>query len=182
MFFGHSDTMSQRLDDVTFGDNTVFGDKGQIVIEESGYTLQIINNQNHRSYIEMWGFLDNGNSFIARSSLTTIQNNIRVSLGFFSVVCVTILVICAVAIYFIIGYYSKPISRLAKLAQKVNEGDFDSSEFQRPYAYKHFRQDEIGILGENIKEISEKLEKNIAELKTSNLNLENELKTKTEQE
>ncbi|MBR3309123.1 MAG: HAMP domain-containing histidine kinase [Lachnospiraceae bacterium] len=184
--FGHSETMSHRLDDITFGENEGLGnDKGsKVVSENSNYTLQIVNHDDKESvsYIEMWGFLDNGNSFIARSSLTNIQNNIRVSLSFFAIVCAAILVICAVAIYFIIGYYSKPITRLALLSQKVNEGDFDSAEFAKNYEYKHLRQDEIGVLGENIREISEKLEKNIAELKSSNLNLENELKRKTELE
>ena len=179
--FGHSDTMSQRLDDITFSGEAINSEGSRIIEESRDYTLQIINSPEEgkkNSYIEMWGFLNDGNSFIARSSLKTIQNNIRMSLGFFAVVCVAILVVCAVAIYFIIGYYSKPLTRLAALAQKVNEGDFDSSS----YEYKHLRQDEIGVLGENIREIGEKLEKNIAELKTSNLNLENELKAKTAQE
>ena len=184
--FGHSETMSQRLDDITFGDNEGLGESrsNRVVDETSNYTIQIVTHDDneHFSYIEMWGFLDDGNSFIARSSLTNIQNNIRVSLGFFAIVCAAILVISAVAIYFIIGYYSKPITRLAALSQKVNEGDFDSAEFAKNYEYKHLRQDEIGVLGENIREISEKLEKNIAELKSSNLNLENELKRKTELE
>ena len=184
--FGHSETMSQRLDDITFGDNEGLGDSrgNRVVDENTNYTIQIVTHDDneHFSYIEMWGFLDDGNSFIARSSLTNIQNNIRVSLGFFAIVCAAILVISAVVIYFIIGYYSKPISRLAALSQKVNEGDFDSAEFAKNYEYKHLRQDEIGVLGENIREISEKLEKNIAELKSSNLNLENELKRKTELE
>lgn len=182
--FGHSDTMSQRLNDITFGETPeVEQDEGRrVVSENTDYTLQIVNHADESSYIEMWGFLDNGNSFIARSSLKNIQNNIRVSLGFFAVVCAAILIVSAVVIYFVIGYYSKPITRLAALVQKVNEGDFDSAEFEKQYAYKHLRKDEISVLGDNIMEISEKLERNIAELKTSNLNLENELQRKTELE
>ncbi len=175
--FGHSDTMSRRLDDITFGEHDII-DRGQeIVSENQNYTLQVVNNRKDKkaSYIEIWGFLDDGNSFIARSSLSTIQSNIRISLGFFSIVCAAILIIAAIAIYFIISYYSKPIVRLAAFAKKVNEGDFESST----YEYKHLRQDEIGMLGDNVREMGEKLEKNIAELKTSNLNLENELKKKT---
>lgn len=184
--FGHSGTMSRRLDDITFsGEDATAGI--QVVQEAEDYTLQINRSQNddgrrRGAYIEIWGYLDDGNSFIARSSLSTIQSNTRVSLTFFAIVCAVILVFCAVAIYFIIGYYSKPLTRIAALSQKINEGNFDMSEFEQDYAYKHFRQDEIAILGENIKELSEKLEKNISELKTSNLNLENELKRKTELE
>lgn len=185
--FGHSATMSQRLDDITFSGIDSAQENSRIIQEGPGYTLQIISGKEEGigtrgSYIEIWGFLDNGNSFIARSSLSTIQNNIRVSLTFFAVVCAVLLAVGAVAIYFIIGYYSKPITHLAILAQKVNEGDFESSKHDKDYEYKHFRQDEIGVLGENIREMSEKLEKNIAELKTTNLNLQNELKRKTELE
>ena len=126
--FGHSDTMSRRLDDITFGEHDII-DRGQeIVSENQNYTLQVVNNRKDKkaSYIEIWGFLDDGNSFIARSSLSTIQSNIRISLGFFSIVCAAILIIAAIAIYFIISYYSKPIVRLAAFAKKVNEGDFGS--------------------------------------------------------
>ena len=184
--FGHSDTMSRRLDDITFSGDDFTVNK-RIIKENTDYTLQIVEPEEEglhskSKYIEIWGFLKDGNSFIARSSLATIQTNTRISLTFFAIVCAAILLVCAVAIYFIIGYYSKPITRLAVLAQKVNEGDFDSSDFDKNYEYKHLRQDEIGVLGENIREISGKLEKNIAELKTSNLNLENELKRKTELE
>ena len=185
--YGHSATMSRRLDDITFSgvDERIAGI--QVVGKNGDYTLQINNSldENGRkkgSYIEIWGYLSDGNSFIARSSLTTIRNNTRVSLSFFAIVCAVILVICAIAIYFIISYYSKPLSRIAAISQRINEGDFDVSDFEKNYAYKHFRQDEIGVLGENIRELSEKLEKNISELKTSNLNLENELKRKTELE
>lgn len=177
--YGPAESMSQRLDDVMFSPEISISEKDTVVDETDYYTLaKIKDEQSGRlAYVEMWGFLDSGNSFLARSSFNSIQNNIRVSLSFFAIVCAAILVISAVAIYFIIGYYSKPLSRLAALTQKVNEGDFNTR-----YEYKHLRQDEIGELGSNINEISEKLEKTIAELKTTNLNLENELKAKTELE
>lgn len=182
--FGPSATLSQRLDDITFARDESGEEGSRVVTENPDYTLQIVSNSEagEPSYIEMYGFLDDGNSFVARSSLGMIQNNIRVSLTFFAIVCAAILVISAIVIYFIIGYYSKPITRLSVLAQKINEGEFDSAELSKPYQYKHLRQDEIGILGDNIREISEKLESNIAELKTSNLNLENDLKKMTELE
>lgn len=177
--YGYADSLSQRLDDIMFSPESSISVNDTVTDSTESYTLlKMRDDETGRlSYIEMWGFLDSGNSFIARSSFSSIQNNIRVSLTFFSIVCAVILIVCAIAIYFIIGYYSKPLTRLAALTQKVNEGDFNTK-----YEYNHFRQDEIGVLGANINEISEKLEKNIAELKSTNLNLENELKAKTELE
>ncbi len=177
--YGYADSLSQRLDDIMFSPKSSISMNDTVTDSTDNYTLlKMRDNETGRlTYIEMWGFLDSGNSFIARSSFSSIQNNIRVSLTFFAIVCAVILIVCAIAIYFIIGYYSKPLTRLAALTQKVNEGDFNTK-----YEYNHLRQDEIGVLGANINEISEKLEKNIAELKSTNLNLENELKAKTELE
>ncbi|MCQ2513078.1 MAG: HAMP domain-containing histidine kinase [Lachnospiraceae bacterium] len=176
--YGNSGMMSQRLDDIFFGRNLNSGSATIVISQQENYTLQKFDNETGSiDYIEIWGFLNNGNSFLVRSSYQSIQNNISQSLLFFSLIFLVMLIIAAVIIFFIINYYFEPIRRLADFAQNLNEGVFGTT-----YEYKHFRMDEIGVLGQNISEIGTKLENVIAELKTSNLNLENELKAKTELE
>ncbi len=172
--YGSNALLNNRLNDIILSGNA----ESDVIKTGPGYTIQTTNGINGEpSYLELWGFLENGNSFVARTSYANIQNNINISLEFFMIIALTLIVIAAIVIFFLINYYSEPIRKLADLSSRVSEGDFESK-----YEYKHFRQDEIGILGENINAIGYKLEKTIADLKSANLNLENELKTKTELE
>jgi len=172
--YGNSGVMVHRLNDIVFGREDSVG----IIKENNNYTIQTVkDHKNKLLYIESWGFVNNGDSYIARSPYSGIVKNIKSSLTFFAFVSAIMLAFVSIVIYFLICYYTEPIRRLARLSQKVNEGDFNTK-----YEYKHIRQDEIAALGANITEISSKLEKNIAELKTSNLRLENELKKKADLE
>ena len=175
--YGNSSILLSRLDDITFlGDQD--NSKKKVLRQEDNHTIQEVSDEHGKIlYIEDWGYLDNGYSYVVRSSFQGVQREVKQSLIFFSVICAAILIIAGIVIYFIVNYYTKPLSNLLGFVQNLNEGEFDTK-----YTYKHFRQDEIGLLGENLNQIGEKLQSMIAELKSSNLNLENELKAKTQLE
>ena len=74
------------------------------ISQKENYTLQNFENENGAiDHIEIWGFLNNGNSFLVRSSYQSIQNNISQSLLFFSLIFLVMLIIAAVIIFFIIN-------------------------------------------------------------------------------
>ncbi len=172
--YGSNAMLNSRLNEIILSGNA----NSDVIKTGPGYTIQTTNGTNGEpAYLELWGFLENGNSFVARTSYANIQNNINVSLEFYLIVSLALIIIAAVVVFFLINYYSEPIRKLADLSRRVSEGNFETK-----YEYKHFRQDEIGMLGENINAIGYKLEKTIADLKSANLNLQNELKAKTEQE
>ena len=175
--YGNSSILLSRLDDITFlgeQDNS----RNKVIRQEENHTIQEVSDDHGKIlYIEDWGYLDNGYSYVVRSSFQGVQREVKQSLIFFSIICATILIIAGIVIYFIVNYYTKPLTNLLGFVQNLNEGEFDTK-----YTYKHFRQDEIGLLGENLNQIGEKLQSMIAELKSSNLNLENELKAKTQLE
>ncbi|MBR3360917.1 MAG: HAMP domain-containing histidine kinase [Lachnospiraceae bacterium] len=175
--YGNSSILLSRLDDITFlGDQD--NSKKKVLRQEDNHTIQEVSDEHGKIlYIEDWGYLDNGYSYVVRSSFQGVQREVKQSLIFFSVICAAILIIAGIVIYFIVNYYTKPLTNLLGFVQNLNEGEFDTK-----YTYKHFRQDEIGLLGENLNQIGEKLQNMIAELKSSNLNLENELKAKTQLE
>ena len=175
--YGNSNILLSRLDDITFSrDND--DDQKKVIRSEDNHTIQQVTDENGKIlYMEDWGYLNNGFSYVARSSFLGVQKEVSQSLIFFSIVCAAILIIAGVAIYFVVTYYTNSLQKLLGFVQELNEGEFDNK-----YTYKHFRQDEIGMLGENLNQIGEKLQSMIAELKTSNLNLENELKEKTQLE
>ena len=175
--YGNVRILSERLDEITFS-RSRNNEDWQVVKKGDNHTIQqVLDKGGKVIYMEDWGYLNNGYSYVVRCSFEGVQKQANQSLLFFTVVCAIILVICGIAIYFVVTYYTKPLRMLADYAQELTTGDFDSR-----YEYKHLRMDEIGSLGESFNQIGEKLESVIGELKTSNMNLENELKEKTQME
>ena len=76
---------------------------------------------------------------------------------------------------FVSNRYTKPILALAKLAQKMEQLNFD-------VRYEEDRKDEIGVLGHSMNSLSDKLEETISELKTANNELQLDLQRRSEQE
>jgi Signal transduction histidine kinase len=67
---------------------------------------------------------------------------------------------------------SKPINELAKLSEKMSNLDFTAR-------YTGSSQDEIGVLGSSMNQMSERLESSIGELKTANNELQSDIENKT---
>ena len=77
--------------------------------------------------------------------------------------------------YFVSNQYTKPILRLATHAKNMQKLDFSTR-------YKDNRDDEIGVLGNSMNALSDRLEKTISELKTANNELQLDLQRRSEQE
>ena len=173
--YGNSDFLYDRLTNLVFYRNQ---DVASVLETGDGYTIQTVKgDRDSIKYIEMWGFLYDGSSFIYRSSYSNLQNNISVSLSFYVAVCAMIFLIFAIIILLMIKSFTEPLKRLAEVTEKVNEGEFETR-----YESGRKRNDEIGVLSENVYEMAQKLEKSISALKSSNLNLQNELKAKEKME
>jgi len=176
--FGNSAALYRRLNDIILSRDDEQSNT-RIIEENEHYSLQS-HNRNVRSegYVEIWGILDNRDLIIARSSYAGITNAVRVSLMFFGIVCAIIFIFTAILVFFIVKPYTDSLNRLLVYAQKANKGEFEV-QYQGD---RYFRNDEIGMIGSNINEMSHKLEKAISELKTTNLRLENELKGRIAQD
>lgn len=171
--YGNADILYQRLNNLTFlRENT-----GNNIIEYGdNYTIQTVNGADGSiAYLEMWGFFNDGCSFIFRCSYSGVQNHITVTLSFFLAVTGIMFIIFGIILLMMLRTFTEPLKRLAQITVKVNEGDFDLT-----FDKERKRNDEIGVLSENVSEMARKLEQTIRELKTSNLNLKNELKAKDE--
>ncbi len=143
-----------------------------ILIEKNKYMLQIdTDERTGTDYMEMFGFLDNGNVFMIRSALEGIKDSVRISNNFMTYVAFGILIIGSVLSYFLARRITKPISKLTEISNQMKALDFDAK-----YTSKH--RNELDLLGENINELSETLEKTISELKTANLELKKDIESK----
>lgn len=169
--YGNTDMLSMRLIYLIFQKEN---DSGQILETGTDYTIQTVTDKDGSiEYLEMWGFLYDGCSFIYRCSYSGIRNNIDVTMGFYIVMCSIIMAIFSFVLLVVLKTFTEPLKRLADITKKINEGEFDTN-----YKGASRRHDEIGVLAENVGVLSQKLEKTISQLKTSNLNLKNELKNK----
>ena len=167
--YGYSGILYDRLNYLVFGQ----ADDGISILEKGeDYTIQTVKGGDGKiKYVEMWGFLYDGSSFIYRCPYSGIQNNITVSLRFYLIVCILVFSIFAVIVTLTIKTFTDPLRRLAEVTVRINEGEYDSR-----YTSKRKRNDEIGVLSENVYEMAQKLEKSVSELKTANLNLKNDLR------
>lgn len=148
----------------------------KLLEKKDRYTLQIsLDNQMEEKYIEMWGLLDNGNLFLIRSSLAGIQDSVSIANTFLAYVAIGSILVSIFISNLVSKKMTKPILELADVSSKMKELDFNAK-------YNGKSETEIAILGQNINELSETLEKTISELKTANNELQTDLERKTREE
>lgn len=122
-------------------------------------------------YIEMYGQLDNGCWYIISATMESIQDSVKLANRFLAGVgAVSILVGCVVC-WVIARRFTKPILKLAEISEKMTRLDFEAK-------YQGKDKNEIALLGANINQLSESLEKNISELKTANNELQKDIERK----
>ena len=126
-------------------------------------------------YLELWGTVSTGDYIIMRTALNSIRESAGVSNRFLAQVGFLMIILCAAIIWLVTGKITKPIEELAELSERMSSLDFDAK-------YKSGGNNEIGILGEHMNELSETLEKTISELKTSNNELKRDIEIKEKQD
>ncbi|MBD5552353.1 MAG: HAMP domain-containing protein [Lachnospiraceae bacterium] len=163
----------QQLRDCFF--NTESIEKNQnprIVKEENNYTMHIVTDPHvGTDYVEMWGVLDNGNLFLIRSPIESIQESVRISHKFLWYSGILVIIAGSLILGVLARRISRPILRLANISEKMKHLDFDAK-------YDGSGAAEIEVLGKNINELSETLEKTISELKTANNKLLQDIEKK----
>ncbi len=170
--YGAVNMLQNRMASIIF-DRNEMEDVTSVSVTDD-YILQIVNDKvSSQEYMEMYGNLDNGNYFIMRVAFDSINESVEISNRFFTYISLILLLLSTVIIIFISGGYTKPILELAALSKKMSELDFNAK-------YVGKRNDEIGVLGNSMNELSSKLEKNISELKKANLELQKDIDRKTE--
>lgn len=151
-----------------------------IIYEDTDtYTIRsTVDSVSNNEYIEMWGFLDQGELFMIRTMKAAIKESVKISNKFLLYTGIVSVVIGSVAIFFVTNRMTRPIRQLNAISKSMAELDFNVK-----YEQKRKKKDEIDLLGDNINSLSEALEKTILELKTANIELQrdNEKKTKIDE-
>ena len=143
-----------------------------ILYQSDKYTVQkVYDSRLLDDYIELWGTLDNGNFILIMTPIQGIKDNVHISNTFITYIGIVTLIIGIIAAFVLSSYISKPIKQLSNIAERMSELDFDIK-------YDGKDKGEIGLLGKSMNNMSQKLEENISQLKTANLELQRDIDKK----
>lgn len=172
--FGVDEEQSRRQ----LWDNLLFIDRdSQKFMEETkNYKMLAVKDKITKTdYVDLWGNLDNGDMFLLRTPLESIRDSVGISNRFLAYVGIGSTIVSGIIIWFLTKRYTKPIMELAWISERVANLDFDVK-------YSGEKDNEIGVLGENINFMSRELEKTISKLKTANIELTKDIELKEKNE
>ena len=121
----------------------------------------------------MSGGLASGNYVVIRMSVESFRESIAIANKFYLGVGISLILVTTLIIIWITRKYTQPLLQLADISKRMSELDFNVK-------YEDDRDDEIGVLGESMNEMSDKLETAISELKSANLQLHKDIAKKEE--
>lgn len=172
--FGADEEQSKRQ----LWDNLLFLDQysQQYMQETMNYKMMVVTDKISKTdYVNMWGNLDSADMFLLRTPLESIRESVGLSNRFLAYVGIVSTIISGIIIWFLTKRFTRPILELAWISERVAKLDFNVK-------YSGERNNEIGILGENINFMSGELEKTISELKTANIELTKDIERKEKNE
>lgn len=163
----------------TFGQMSEFTSKfntygSQTIEENNKYTIKRIkDNKNGINYILLSSVIDNGYLVYIRIPINSIQESVRISNDFLYLMAGFTILISAVVVSYVSRRFTDPILELNDIAKKMSNLDF-SHKYRITEA-----NDEINNLGKSINAMSDKLEKTIKQLRSSNIELEKDIEEKS---
>lgn len=174
--FQNNARFDKRMMDYIFRD-VANGKNIEILEQNDNYTIAISKfDAPHRKNIpqdlECFGFLsDEATAFFLNIPIQSIKEPIDLFNKVLIIVSLIVLVIGSVVTFALANNLSKPLLELANISKKMSRLEFENK-------YTGNANDEIGVLGNSMNEMSEKLEKSIKELKNANFLLKKDLEQK----
>lgn len=157
--------------------NYIFGiDSREVTVlnREENYTLRESRDYlTQADYLEVIGTLDTGEPFIMQTALESIRESAAISNRFFLYIAFVAVAVSSLLIWWLSRRISEPVLELTDISRRMTELDFDAK-------FTSDVQNEIGVLGHHINQLSETLEKTISELKTANNELQKDIERKTQ--
>ena len=145
-------------------------DNERVIENDDDYVIQKTGQEN-KEYLEIYGRLNTGISFIMQTPLSSIQESARIANRFYVMVGCLGALAGGIIIWFVSRRVTKPILELNNISQRMVQLDFEAK-------YRGRAHNEIDLLGENINKLSDSLEQTISELKTANNELQRDVEKK----
>ena len=166
---GDQEQLVSQLRGYVFNQNQ---DEGELLKSTDNYEIRKIRDPVAGiDYLEMWGTYSKGAIFILRSPLDSIWESTALANKLLVYVGIAALVLGGILVSLFARKITEPITELASLSRRMSELDFDAR-------YTGDSEDEIGVLGNSMNTLSEKLKETIGELKTANNELQKDIEEK----
>ncbi len=161
--------LEERLIEYMYGVAEVQED---IILATEDYQIYQYNDSDtEETYLELYGQFDDGSYFLMQSSVDSLEESVAVANQFLVYVGIIILILSILIINFLSQRLTRPIMELVGISERMIQLDFDAK-------YTSGGKNELGILGNNFNQMSEKLEVTISELKTVNNQLIQDIEQK----
>ena len=171
--YGPGKNLAERWTSLVF-DRNINNNDSEVIENNEDYTIQSMSDKvTSDKYYELYSVLDNGNFAVIRMSVESFKESIGITNKFYLRLGVGVILLTTIVILFFMNRYTKSILQLAEISKSMSELDFNVK-------YKGHHNDELGVLGESINEMSEKLEETITELKSANMELQRDIAKKEE--
>ncbi len=166
--------LSKYVKAIYFGES--LGDNCQIMNRTSNYAMyKVYDERVDSQFIELTGKMPDNYWVYLRCNYQSIQESAGVTNQFMTYVGIVVVIAGIFIMLLVSNQYTKPILKLASHAQDMQRLNFSTR-------YTDERDDEIGVLGNSMNALSDKLEETISELKTANNELQLDLQRRSEQE
>lgn len=124
-------------------------------------------------YLVLVGVLENGDMILMRTAVESIRESAAISNRFLLFVGAAAIVSSLLVAFFTTRHITKPLQQLTDISKRMVDFDFNAKyESNRSNSY------EVEELGNHINRLSENLERTISELKTANVELQDDIEKK----
>lgn len=146
----------------------------RVLVQGEGYVIRESKDfMTQADYLELIGTLDSGEPFIMRTAVESIRESAELSSRFFAYIGAAGILVSSLLIWWLSRRLSQPMMELAELSQRMADLDFNAK-------FTSHQNNEIGLLGQHMNQLSETLEQTISELKTANNELQKDIEHKTQ--
>lgn len=149
-------------------------ESGEVIELDENLTIKKIkDSKNGITYVLLSATLDNDYLLYIRIPITSIQESVKISNNFLYLMAGFAILIAAVIVSYVSRKFGDPISELNDIAKKMSNLDFS-------HKYRITdTDDELNNLGKSINAMSDKLERTIKQLRSSNIELERDIEEKS---
>ena len=141
--------------------------------KDNTYIIEARDSKSDINFLLLVGKIGNDGKIYIRMPISSIKDSVKISNNFFYSIGIITIIISGIAILIISKKFTKPISELSSIANKMANLDFSQK-----YRIKD-TGDDVDNLGKSINTMSDKLEKTITELQKNNSELEKDIERKS---
>ncbi len=157
-----------------FWDVLLHGDKMEVLYSNKQYQLlKKTDTRLDSEYLVLVGVLENGDMVLMRTAVESIRESAAISNRFLLFAGAAAIVASILVAFFTTRHITKPLQQLTDISKRMVDLDFNAK-----YESDQSNSYEVEELGNHINCLSENLERTISELKTANVELQDDIEKK----